>query len=122
MQGNSKGAAAADHGAREFQPREIVKVDWKPEGQACLAEMVMDLKVRDCPHSLKRKNQVPTKRIHEYSQLTWVKILLFNTSYGLYQAKPCVLISSISETYTHNIGLWLYTYLYNYLFVLYIDT
>lgn len=40
MQGNSKGAAAADHGAREFQPREIVKVDWKPEGQACLAEMV----------------------------------------------------------------------------------
>lgn len=84
-----------------------------------------DLKVRDCPHSLKGNDQVPTKRRDEYSQLTWVKILLFNISYRLCQAKPCALMSSISETYTHTVfaygSIHIYTIIYLYLIYCYID-
>lgn len=86
-----------------------------------------DLKVRDCPHSLKGSDQVPllSKGRDEYSQLTWVKILLFNTSYRLCQAKPCALISSISETYTHTVSAYgcihIYTIIYLYHIYCYID-
>jgi len=79
-----------------------------------------DLKVRDCPQSLKGNDQVPTKRRNEYSQLTWVKILFFNTSYRLYQAKPCALISSISDT--QYLLMAVYTFIQLFICTIYTDT